>query len=160
MNSFNRLAAVLLMLCCAGLSQAATEQEVASLNMRDVDIRTLVDAVAEVTGKNFLLDPRVKGQVTLVSAKPMATDELYEVFQAVLQVHGFATVPAGDVIKIVPDSSARQSALPFERATIGGDQLITQVIAVQHVTATELVPVLRQVSGLAIWASPMNSLKS
>lgn len=143
MKRFSRRMALALLLCCVGLAQAAPKAEVASLNMRDVDIRTLVDAVAEVTGKNFLLDPRVKGQVTLISAKPMATDELYEVFQAVLQVHGFATVPAGDVIKIVPDSSARQSALPFDDANVGGDQLITQVIAVQHVTATELVPVLR-----------------
>ena len=65
--------------------------------MRDVDIRTLVDAVADITGKNFLLDPRVKGQVTLISSKPMKKDELYEVFQSVLQVHGFATVPSGSV---------------------------------------------------------------
>ncbi len=143
MKHLNRLAVLVLMLCWVGLAQAAGKEEVASLNMRDVDIRTLVDAVAEVTGRNFLLDPRVKGQVTLISAKPMATDELYEVFQAVLQVHGFATVPDGDVIKIVPDSSARQSALPFGSTGVGGDQLVTQVVAVEHVTATELVPVLR-----------------
>ena len=73
-----------------------------TLNLKDADIRALISTVSKFTGKNFIIDPRIKAKVTVVSAKTMSPDEVYEVFLSVLQVHGFAAVPTGSVIKIVP----------------------------------------------------------
>src|SRR5579885_1982040 len=78
-----------------------------TLNLKDADIATLIATVSEVTGKNFIVDPRVKGKVTVVSSSPMNGDAVYETFLAVLEVEGFAAVPAGAAIKIVPDTNAR-----------------------------------------------------
>ena len=128
------------------MSLPAAAVETATLNLKDADIRALIDTVASVTGKNFIVDPRVKARVTVVSSKPMAADELYQVFLSILQVHGFAAVPVGDVIKIVPDVNAKQGPVPTAGAssrTAAGDQLITRVIPINHVPAAQLVPILR-----------------
>ena len=129
------------------LSLPGAAVETATLNLKDADIRVLIDTVASVTGKNFIIDPRVKAKVTVVSSKPMAADELYQVFLSILQVHGFAAVPVGDVIKIVPDVNAKQGPVPTAGATslshTPGDQLITRVIPINHVPAAQLVPILR-----------------
>ena len=79
-----------------------------TLNLRDVDIRTLIDTVSKATGINFVVDPRVRGNVTVVSSTPMDRDALYQVFLSVLEVYGYAAVPAGPVVKIVPSINARQ----------------------------------------------------
>src|ERR1700756_2674662 len=78
-----------------------------TLNLKDADINTLIATVSEVTGKNFIVDDRVKGKVTVISAKPMSADGVYETFLAVLEIKGFAAVPAGEAIKIVPETSAK-----------------------------------------------------
>ncbi len=129
------------------LSLPAAAVETATLNLKDADIRVLIDTVASVTGKNFIIDPRVKAKVTVVSSQPMAADELYQIFLSILQVHGFAAVPVGDVIKIVPDVNAKQGPVPTAGGTsksrTAGDQLITRVIQINHVPAAQLVPILR-----------------
>ncbi len=129
------------------LSLPGVAVETATLNLKDADIRVLIDTVASVTGKNFIIDPRVKAKVTVVSSQPMAADELYQIFLSILQVHGFAAVPVGDVIKIVPDVNAKQGPVPTaggtSRSRTAGDQLITRVIQINHVPAAQLVPILR-----------------
>ena len=78
-----------------------------------------------------MVDPRVKARVTVISAEPLSEAELYQTFLSVLQVHGFAAVPSGDLIKIVPDVNAKQGPVPaYERDSREGDQLVTQVIKV------------------------------
>ncbi|MCW9014210.1 MAG: type II secretion system secretin GspD [Gammaproteobacteria bacterium] len=123
-------------------AQVAADQ--ITLNLKEADIRALISTVSKFTGKNFVIDPRVKAKVTIVSAKTMSEDEVYEVFLSILQVHGYAAVPVGNVIKIVPEVNAKQGPLPV---TIGnnnyGDQLITRVIMLDHVPAAQLVPILR-----------------
>jgi general secretion pathway protein D len=97
------------------------------------------------TGKNFIIDPRVRAQVTMLSSTPMTPDQFYQAFLAILQVHGFIAVPAGDVIKIVPDANMRQypsDDLP-EHVSSTSDEMVTQVLAVKNVSAAQLVPVLR-----------------
>ena len=81
----------------------------------------------------------------MVSSKPLNQDEVYNVFLSVLQVHGFATVPTKNAIKIIPDAAAKQDAAPFVNRLSDdeGDQLVTQVIEVENVNATQLVPILR-----------------
>jgi len=116
-----------------------------TLNLKDADINALVESMSVLTGKNFIVDPRVKGRVTIISAKPMDEKELYEVFLAVLAVHGFAAVPSGNVIKIVPAAGAKQENIPTvdQRSGAEPDQIVTRVIQVQNVSAAQIVPILR-----------------
>ena len=79
-----------------------------TLNLKDADIRSFIETVAEATGRNFVVDPRVKAKVTVVSARSMNREEVYQVFLSVLQVHGYAAVQVGEIIKILPDVNAKQ----------------------------------------------------
>ncbi|MBL1276633.1 MAG: type II secretion system secretin GspD [Ectothiorhodospiraceae bacterium] len=119
--------------------------ETAMLNFKGADIRAVISSIAEVTGKNFIVDPRVKGKVTLISNREMSKGEVYKVFLSILEVHGYSAIPSGKAIKIVPDADAKHSAMPF--ASIQrpgkGDEAVTRVIQVEHVTAAQLVPILR-----------------
>lgn len=114
-------------------------------NYKDADIQQIIEAVGEITGKNFIIDPRVKAQVTMVSSTPMTADAFYEAFLSILQVYGFVAVPSGGVIKILPDANARQ--LPgWEGASKDNrraDDIVTQVVLVNNVAAAQLVPILR-----------------
>lgn len=115
-----------------------------TLNLKDAEIGTLIATVSAITGRNFVVDPRVKGKVTVISNNPMSDDAVYEVFQSVLRVHGFAAVPAGAVTKIVPEANAKQDAVPFTPGSGDGvDALVTQVVTLNHVAAAQLVPILR-----------------
>jgi general secretion pathway protein D len=113
-------------------------------NYKEADIRQIVEAVGEVTGRNFIIDPRVNAKVTMLSSTPMTADAFYEAFLSILQVHGYVAVTTGDLIKIVPDATARQYAGPLGAGNAeGADDIITQVIEVQNVGAAQLVPILR-----------------
>ena len=115
-----------------------------TLNWKDADIRIVVEAVSEATGKNFILDPRVTGKVNLLSAEPMSQDAFYEAFLSILQVHGYVAVESGNLIKILPDATARQFPSGFgTEGAAGPDDMATQVIQVKNVGATQLVPILR-----------------
>ena len=151
--------AMFLMLLVAGMStslqtvQAAPTQKKQdkekpkniTLNFAEADLRTVIDAVAKHTGQNFIIDPRVKGKVTIISQRPMDADQVYQIFLSILKVHGFAAIPGKDVVKIVPDVNAKQDAI---RSVSGlsdteGDQLVTHIVEVKHVNASQLVPILR-----------------
>src|SRR5688572_17851749 len=113
---------------------------------RDADLTQIIEAVSQITGKTFIVDPRVRAQVTILSSTPMSPDAFYQTFLSILQVHGFVAVPSGNAIKIIPDANARQ--LPGQedlpnRVNAESDEFITQVIAVRNVSAAQLVPVLR-----------------
>lgn len=113
-------------------------------NYKDADIRQIIEAVSEVTGQNFIIDARVKAQVTLISSTPMTPEAFYDTFLAILQVYGFVAIPAGDVVKILPDTNARQLPGNDLPRTIGNnDEIVTQVISVQNIGAAQLVPILR-----------------
>ena len=73
-----------------------------TLNLKDADINALIGTVAEVTGKNFIVDPRIKGKVTVISSRPMDSEEVDQVFQSILKVHGFAAVPSGSAVGGAP----------------------------------------------------------
>ncbi|HQR24901.1 MAG TPA: type II secretion system secretin GspD [Steroidobacteraceae bacterium] len=114
-------------------------------NYKDADLSQIIEAVSAVTGKNFIVDPRVKAQVTMLSSTPMSPDAFYQAFLSILQVHGFVAVPAGKVIKILPDANARQLPANDLPGTVSAtsDEIVTQVIAVKNVSAAQLVPILR-----------------
>ncbi len=110
-------------------------------NYREADIRQIIEAVGEVTGRNFLVDPRVNADVTLLSYSPMSPEAFYQAFLATLQVHGYAALEAGDVVKIVLDANAR--ALPGAGAGAEGDQFVTRTVVLENIGAAQLVPILR-----------------
>ena len=133
-----RLIALVLLLT----SQLSRAEEV-TLNFSDADLIAVINSVSQITGKNFIIDPRVKGKVTVVSSKPLNEEEVYNVFLSILQVQGFATVPTKNAIKIIPDATAKQNAAPFTSQRSPGDQLVTRVLAIEHINAAQLVPILR-----------------
>ncbi|WP_455366835.1 type II secretion system secretin GspD [Kaarinaea lacus] len=115
------------------------------LNFKGADIQAVITSVADITGKNFIVDPRVKGKVTIISSRAMNAREIYQVFLSVLDVHGYTAIPVGKVIKILPDADAKHSGVPAvdEDDKTKGDESVTQVIEVEHVAAAQLVPILR-----------------
>jgi len=123
---------------------AAAQEGTFTLNLKNADIQSLIQTVSRQSGRNFVVDPRVKARVTVISSTPLDADELYETFLSVLQVHGYAAVPSGDLVKIVPDVNAKQGPVPaYSSDASNSDQLVTQVIKVQNVPAAQLVPILR-----------------
>ncbi len=115
-----------------------------TLNLKEADIRALISTVSKFTGKNFVVDPRVKAKVTVVSSNTMSEAEVYEVFLSILQVHGYAAVPVGNIIKIVPEVNAKQGPLPVvSDGRNTGDELVTRVVTLNYVPAAQLVPILR-----------------
>jgi len=146
MSGFRSLRLVLAttILSVTALTWTWAQEPAATFNWKDADIRQVVEAVSAVTGKNVILDPRVTGRVTLLSPTPLGPDALYEAFLSILQVHGYVAIESGELVKIVPDATARQ--FPSQMGTAGAagpDDLATQVIQVQNVGATQLVPILR-----------------
>ncbi|TAL60983.1 MAG: type II protein secretion LspD [Legionella sp.] len=115
-------------------------------NLRNADIRAVITEVSRVTGKNFVIDPRVQGKVSIVSTSPMSNDELYQVFLSVLQVSGYAAIPSGEVIKIIPNIDAKTLSPDLQHQfgpPPSGDEMMVAVVPVTYVPAEQLVPVLR-----------------
>ncbi len=115
-------------------------------NLRNADIRAVVAEVSRVTGKNFIIDPRVQGKISIISTTPIANKELYQVFLSVLQVSGYAAIPNGDMVKIVPNIDAKTQSsdvLNEMRNPPLGDDMMVAVVPVHYVPAEQLVPVLR-----------------
>ncbi|RZU36945.1 type II secretion system protein D (GspD) [Fluviicoccus keumensis] len=140
MKARKSLVALGLWLALCGVASAKTWK----VNLKDAEISALVSEVAEITGKNFIVDPRVKGNITVISSKPLSADQVYDLFLGVLSVNGFAAVPSGNAIKLVPDVNAKQNAVPFDmRQKLKGEALVTRIIMLENTSANELVPVLR-----------------
>ncbi|GAA6138738.1 GspD family T2SS secretin variant XcpQ [Arenicella sp. 4NH20-0111] len=127
-----------------GNATAENQNEV-KLNLQDVDIRVLINTVAEVSGKNFIVDPRVKGKVSVISGKSVSPDELYDYFLAILEVHNFATVGSGNVIKVLPSNVIKQKPTTtlFTPTEQENDEQITQIIQLQHASVQDLVAIIR-----------------
>ena len=141
-SCLRHLLSILLLLSLGG---GALAEDRMTLNFSDTDINAVINAVAKLTNKNFIVDPRVKGKVTVITHESMSKDEVYKVFLSVLKVHGYAAIPGESVIKIVPEVNAKQDSIPnvgqsrFE----DGDEVVTQVIKIRNVDAAQLVPILR-----------------
>lgn len=115
-------------------------------NLRNADIRAVIAEVSRITGKNFVIDPRVQGKISIVSSTPMNNNELYQVFLSVLHVSGYAAIPSGEVIKIIPNIDAKTLATvlpPGMRDMPKGEDMMVSVVPVHYVPAEQLVPVIR-----------------
>jgi general secretion pathway protein D len=115
-----------------------------TINMKDAEIRSFVEQVAEITGKTFVVDPAVKGRVTVISNENLNEAGVYEVFLTVLQIHGFGVLESDDVIKVVKQADVKSlgGTLDVEQ-NIEGMNLVTRVIFIKNGSAMELVPLLR-----------------
>lgn len=112
--------------------------------MQDTNIRSFIEWIAKETGKNFIIDPRVTGKVTVISNETMTPEEAYRVFLSVLQVHGFSAIESESAVKVIPDANAKQSGVPLvDDDQLNGDQQVVRVIRTEHVPATQLVNILR-----------------
>lgn len=122
---------------------AWAEEGAWKINMKKADIRTFIEQISDITGYSFVVDPRVKGDVTVVSNTEMSADDIYNLFESVLRIHGYASVKSGQVVKIVPTQGAKQEDLPISGSGYGNEKMVTRVIPVENTNATELVPILR-----------------
>ncbi|MEJ2741736.1 MAG: type II secretion system secretin GspD [Gammaproteobacteria bacterium] len=126
------------------LGEVAGEEGTWGVNMKGADIRAFIGQVSDITKLSFVVDPRVKGKVTVVAKKRMTADEVYALFNSVLNVHGFVAVPSGNVVKIVPNQTAKQDSIPLRQGrNLDGEELVTRVIPIVNTPAIELVPILR-----------------
>ena len=113
-----------------------------TLNLKAADIGVLIETVSEMTGRSFIVDPRVDGKVTVVSSAPMDRDAVWSTFESVLRVHGFAVVRAGSMWKVVPEGVAASDGGVATEAS-SPDTLVTRVIPIRHVPAAEIATLLR-----------------
>lgn len=132
-------------------------------NLKDADIRAIIQTVSMITGKNFIIDPRVEGKVTFISHHPMSVNELYNAFLSMLQILNYSAVPNGNVINIVPsvDANSMNNKVVTRFHPGTGDELVVRVVPINNVSAIQLIPVLRplmpQWSSITAY-SPSNSL--
>jgi len=124
-----------------GSSVAPGPGDTVTLNFVNADIDAVVRAVAEITGRNFIVDPRVKGTINIVSARPVPRALVYPTLLSALRLAGFAAVESDGLVKIVPEADAKTQGGGVGRAS--GDRLVTQVIVLRHESAAQLVNVLR-----------------
>ncbi len=118
----------------------APERQV-TLNLNDVDINVFIQFVSELTGKNFIVDQRVRGNVTVIAPSRIPVSDMYRIFESVLQTHGFSAVAAGQVVKIVPTAEARAMNIdtgPVPAQETSGDEPVTRIIPLTHADADEL----------------------
>ncbi len=114
------------------------------INLRDADLTAFINEVADITGKNFAVDPRVRGNVTVISNKALNKNEVYDLFLGVLNVNGVVAVPSGNTIRLVPDSNVKNSGVPYDASrNARGDQVVTRVIWLENTNPNDLIPALR-----------------
>jgi general secretion pathway protein D len=123
---------------------AHAEEQTWRINVKNADLNEFVMQVAGITGKTFVVDPRIKGNVTVVSSTPMNQEAVYELFLSVLRVHNWTAVPSGGVIRIQQNATAKQSpGAESEAGPIAPEELMTRVVSAQNVKSDELVKILR-----------------
>ena len=119
---------------------ASQQEESWTINLKGADIREFIDQVAQISGQTFVVDPRVKGQVSVVSNTALNLSEVYQLFLSVMATHGFSVITQGDQARIVPNAEAKADA---DSGRAAPDRLETRLIQVQHGSATELIPLIR-----------------
>jgi general secretion pathway protein D len=141
-----RLALAVLTAVCLHALVAHAADEPVTLNFVNADIESVAAAIGKITNRNFLIDPRVKGTVNIVSARPVPAAAVYGIFLSALRLKGFTAVESGSVTKILPEADAKlhASAAP-ERGVARGDRLQTQVYTLKYTSASQLMAVLRPI---------------
>ena len=131
---------------CLGLAASLAPAQDFTINLKETDIQELIKFVAETTDTTIVVDPQVKGTVKVVSSRPVSRDELYDLFLAILDVHGYTAVRSGGVVRIIQNKDARSASVPVDDGAgpgSGNDEYVTQVIRLDNISAAKLIPVLR-----------------
>ena len=157
----------------SSLNTPATPRYV-TIDFNDVDINVFIKYISELTGVNFVVDPSVQGQVTIVSPTKISEEDAYRVFESVLEIHGYTTVPGEAVTKIVPLATARSKnvdILSLEDGAESGDRIVTQLVPLQYSSPVEITQVLKPLisktsvivahtqSGMLIITDTMSNIK-
>ncbi|HEY8251399.1 MAG TPA: type II secretion system secretin GspD [Burkholderiales bacterium] len=125
---------------------ARSQGEPVTLNFVNADIEAVAAAVGKMTNRNFIIDPRVKGTINIVSARAVPSSAVYGIFLSALRLQGFTAVESGGVTKILPEADAKlHGGVVGSRGAASGDQLQTQVYTLQYTSAAQLMPVLRPI---------------
>ncbi|MBW2619510.1 MAG: type II secretion system secretin GspD, partial [Deltaproteobacteria bacterium] len=122
-----------------------------TLYFKDVDVRVLIQFIAKLTGKTYIVADKVAGRVSIVSPEPVTVEEAVRIFEAVLEVNGFTTITQGEVVKVIPVREARREGMPIipspERPPVGSESMFTQIITLRHSDASTLRGVLVPLAG-------------
>lgn len=124
--------------------QNAAGEQAWTVNFNDSDIQEVIKFIAGATGKTIIIDPKVRGPIKVINTKPLNAKELYELFLASLDVHGFTAVESGNIVRIVMNRDARNLPIPTENNVKNKDDLyITQVIPLKNTSAAKILAALR-----------------
>ncbi|MBS1229324.1 MAG: type secretion system protein GspD [Proteobacteria bacterium] len=142
-NVFRPCLLALLLVAC--LSSAVAQDNLVTLNFVNSDIESTIKAVGVITGKNFVIDPKVKGSVNIISNQAVARDLVYPILLSALRQQGFTAVENGSIVKVMPDADAKTQATQVftRKGKSSGDQMITKVYPLVYESATQLVTTLR-----------------
>jgi general secretion pathway protein D len=136
-------AATLSLSSTLGIAPAVAQDSI-TMSFVNADIRSVIETIGKATGKNFIIDPRVTGNMNIVSQTPVTKELAYEILLSTLRVHGFAAIEERGAIKIVPEADAKTSgSVMVPGAATKGDRIVTQVFALQNESAAQLATVLR-----------------
>jgi general secretion pathway protein D len=143
---------------------SATGEALIAMNFPDVELRTVIKFISEVTGYNFVFDDRVRGKITIVAPQKMSVYQAYAAFQSALYIAGFTTVPSGAVIKIVPVQEAKSSAIetvgPGD-AAVRNDMIVTELLALKNVHVKNILPIVQPLvspDGIVVAYAATNTL--
>lgn len=127
------------------VSSAQVDAETYKLNFKDAEVQELIKFVADATGLTFVVDPKVRGKIKVISTEAVDEKQLYDLFLSILEIHGFAAVRQGNVVRVVPDRTARSMPVPVSAASSKQDnsEYVTQVIQLDNINAAKLIPILR-----------------
>lgn len=128
--------------------------EVVSLTFANADIETVIRAIGKISNRNILIDPRVKGTLNIVTSKPVASEEAYQILLSALRMQGYAVVEDGGIVKVVPEAEAKTHSVPVSsaRGKLKGERMVTHVFHIRNESATQLLTVVRPL------VSPNNSI--
>jgi general secretion pathway protein D len=141
-----RVSLALLAACLIAAAGARAQDEAVTLNFVNAEIEAVAAAVGKMTNRNFLIDPRVRGTINIVSARPVPSSAVYGIFLSALRLQGFTAVESGNVTKILPEADAKlHGGAVAPRGAASGDRLQTQVYTLRYSSAAQLMPVLRPI---------------
>jgi len=139
--------ACLIFICNSAVSQTDGAEQTWTPNFNDADILEVINFVQQATGQSMVIDPRVKGTITVMTAKPVNEAKLYDLFLAALSVHGFTAVEINGIVRILPEREVRSSALPFQQSSSEADRYVTAVISLNNVAANQVIASIRPLVG-------------
>ena len=146
-SAWRQIGSVIALICAISAVQPLHAQDPstnqATLNFVGADIESVVKAIGHYTNTTFIVDPRVKGTITLVSEKPVTKAQAFQLLTSTLRLQGYAVVAGDTFTKVVPEADAKLQAGPIQAGTIKGDQIATQIFRLNYESAGNLVPVLR-----------------